>query len=150
MYCSNCKEGKEDASLFCTYCGHKLHINGYDAEYNEVIDQLKFQGYDILEVAIQNKKFNMDRDVVYINKLENNITEKRNQVISNDIDKLKKKSTRNNLMRGTKRNTRERKMGEVVVENLHKENSIVPIIICIVVLVILIYGGIFGIIYCLF
>lgn len=154
MYCSNCKEENEDTSLFCAYCGHKLQINGYDAEYNEAIEQLRFQGYDILEGTIpndnQNKRINMNRDVVYINKPENNITEKRNKVISNDIDKLRKKSTGNNLVRDTKGNNRERKMGEVVVENSHKENSIVPIIICIVVLVILICGGIFGIIYCLF
>ena len=135
MYCSNCKEENEDTSLFCAYCGHKLQINGYDAEYNEAIEQLRFQGYDILEVAIQNdnqnKRINMNEDVVYIKKLENNTTEKKSQVISNDMDKLKRKSTRSDLMEGTKGNNRERKMGEVIVENSHKENSIVPIIICI-------------------
>lgn len=135
MYCSNCKEENEDTSLFCAYCGHKLQINGYDAEYNEAIEQLKFQGYDILEGTIpndnQNKRINMNEDVVYIKKLENNTTEKKSQVISNDMDKLKRKSTRSDLMEGTKGNNRERKMGEVIVENSHKENSIVPIIICI-------------------
>ncbi|MBU5316786.1 zinc ribbon domain-containing protein [Clostridium bornimense] len=154
MYCSNCKEENEDTSLFCAYCGHKLQINGYDAEYNEAIEQLRFQGYDILEGTIpndnQNKRINMNEDVVYIKKLENNTTEKKSQVISNDMDKLKRKSTRSDLMEGTKGNNRERKMGEVIVENSHKENSIVPIIICIIVLVILICGGVFGIIYCLF
>ena len=126
----------------------------YDAEYNEAIEQLRFQGYDILEGTIpndnQNKRINMNEDVVYIKKLENNTTEKKSQVISNDMDKLKRKSTRSDLMEGTKGNNRERKMGEVIVENSHKENSIVPIIICIIVLVILICGGVFGIIYCLF
>lgn len=135
MYCSNCKEENEDTSLFCAYCGHKLQINGYDAEYNEAIEQLRFQGYDILEGTIpndnQNKRINMNEDVVYIKKLENNTTEKKSQVISNDMDKLKRKSTRSDLMEGTKGNNRERKMGEVIVENSHKENSIVPIIICI-------------------
>ena len=151
MYCSNCKEENEDTSLFCAYCGHKLQINGYDAEYNEAIEQLRFQGYDILEGTIPNdNQNNMNEDVVYIKKLENNTTEKKSQVISNDMDKLKRKSTRSDLMEGTKGNNRERKMGEVIVENSHKENSIVPIIICIIVLVILICGGVFGIIYCLF
>lgn len=135
MYCSNCKEENEDTSLFCAYCGHKLQINGYDAEYNEAVEQLRFQGYDILEGTIpndnQNKRINMNEDVVYIKKLENNTTEKKSQVISNDMDKLKRKSTRSDLMEGTKGNNRERKMGEVIVENSHKENSIVPIIICI-------------------
>lgn len=151
MYCGSCGKENDDNSLFCAYCGNKLLKYEYDKKYDEAVEHLKYEGYDILtsvdeEVSVNS---NTTNDLVEkINKADLKTKNSKNSKVEVNEVNLPKESIPNKfgnqLEFDNKNNTRDYKnnMGQVIVNETPKKKSLVPIIICIVILAFLIIGGI--------
>jgi DNA-directed RNA polymerase subunit M/transcription elongation factor TFIIS len=48
MFCDTCGYGNEEGFIFCEKCGTKLLESEDDIEINEAIEQLKYEGYEIM------------------------------------------------------------------------------------------------------
>ena len=163
MFCEVCGIENEEGTVFCKNCGNKITIKE-DKKYLEVVEQLKDEGFEILNdnakkckandinadlnksVLSKNNTNNFGRDInVERNNLTDNNSSYNEQYNRANLQKSQKVAIdRENQYNNYNANS---KMGEVVVNSDAKRKSIVPIVICIVVLAVLIIGGIGGLTY---
>lgn len=153
MFCGTCGSENEQHSLFCENCGNKILSIEVSDNYNEVIDQLEYEGYNIIneEADIQHKD---------ISKATSNNVNRVKQQVKNEPVKVtntpKGKHTANQnqtqLNFNNKSNNREYRnsMGQVIVDKNKTKKNTIPLVISIVVLVILVLGGIGALLYYFF
>lgn len=138
MFCSVCGNKNGDNSAFCAKCGNKLENMQANKKYDEAVEHLKFEGYEILNNN-KEKKDNKKEKVLINEKVENKPIKNKAELEKPKVD----------LEFNNKNNNRNynNNMGEVVISTRQKQKNIVPIIICSIVLGLLVIGGIVGLLY---
>ena len=139
MFCGACGKENEDKALFCAYCGNKFIKKQYDKKYDEAVEHLKYEGFEILSESVEDKAQDVLEDRV------SKVSEKKEKVskASNNVEKIQNKKVNDKLEFDNKDNSRKyaNNMGQVVVDEKKKKKKEVPLIVAIVILSILIVAG---------
>lgn len=140
MFCGACGKENEDKALFCAYCGNKFIKKQYDKKYDEAVEHLKYEGFEILSESVEDKAHDVVEDRV------SKVPEKKEKVpkASNKVEKIHNNRVNDKLEFDNKDNSRKyaNNMGQVVVDEKKKKKKDVPLIAAIVILIILIFVGI--------
>lgn len=131
MFCEECGTENEKGGLFCKNCGNEIRTKE-DKKYFEALEQLKEQGFEILN---NSDNIGVNKGLLDVNKPN----PEESKYIKNNIEKVEHQK----MIKQSNSN----KMGEVHIDSNLKKKSMVPIVICIATLIILIIGGIFGLAY---
>lgn len=145
MFCGACGKENEDKALFCAYCGNKFIKKQYDKKYDEAVEHLRYEGFEILSESVEDKTHDVVEDRV------SKVPEKKEKVpkASNNVEKIQNNRVNDKLEFDNKDNSRKyaNNMGQVVVDEKNKKKKDVPLIAAIVILIILIFAGICGFAY---
>lgn len=140
MFCGACGKENEDKALFCAYCGNKFIKKQYDKKYDEAVEHLRYEGFEILSESVEDKAHDVVEDRV------SKDPEKKEKVpkASNNVEKIHNNRVNDKLEFDNKDNSRKyaNNMGQVVVDEKKKKKKDVPLIAAIVILIILIFVGI--------
>lgn len=146
MFCGACGKENEDGALFCAYCGNKFIKKQYDKKYDEAVEHLKYEGFEILSESGDDKS----QDIVVEDRVNKEPVKKEKiSKVSNNEEKIHNNKVNDKLEFDNKDNSRKyaNNMGQVVVDEKKKKKKDVPLIAAIVILIILIFVGICGFAY---